>query len=126
MPTLTEAKDVGDLVGWEGPQQYSRKVVTIAAGSGALNIGAVLGEVTATEKFVPSPATGADGSQVASAVLLTPVDATAADAQAIVLKRLSIVRSFGLEYDASVDTAPEIADKHAQLEAVGIIVNPSA
>lgn len=127
MPTLTEGRDIGDVVAFEEQQQYSREVVTIASGAGVLEPGEVLGEVTASSKFVPSPDTGGDGSQTATAVLLTAVDATDADVVNVpVLARHAIVRSFGLSFDSSVDDAAKVATKHDQLKAVGILVSPSA
>jgi hypothetical protein len=55
------------------------RVRTIAAGGGVLPRGALLGKITATGKYILSLAAAADGSQVPDAVLLEPVDATAAD-----------------------------------------------
>ena len=85
-------------------------------------VGAVLGKITASGKYTLSPATGADGSQVASAVLLYDVDATLADATGIVVTRgPSIVSRAALAYDASVDDGAKITTKLGQLAAVGII-----
>jgi hypothetical protein len=85
-------------------------------------VGAVLGRITVSGKYTLSPATGADGAQVAIAVLLYPVNATLADAVGIVLVRgPSIVSRAGLAYDGTVNDAAKINAKIAQLATVGII-----
>lgn len=60
------------------------RVVAIAAGSGALEAGAVLGRIAAGGKFTLSRAAAADGSEDPSVILGEPVDATDADVPAVV------------------------------------------
>lgn len=60
------------------------RLVTVASGAGMLPAGAVLGRVTASKKFTLSAAASSDGSEAVRAVLAEPVDATAADVQAVV------------------------------------------
>ena len=79
MPVLTEPPSMGDVLKYEVNPNYTREVVTLLAGM-PYPVGSVLGKITASGKFTLSPATGADGSQVATAVLLYAVDATLADA----------------------------------------------
>ena len=79
MPVLTEPPSMGDVLKYEVNPNYSREVVTLLAGM-PYPVGSVLGKITASGKYTLSPATGADGSQVATAVLLYAVDATLADA----------------------------------------------
>ena len=121
MPVLTEPPSVGDVLKYEVNPNYTREVVTLLAGT-PYPVGSVLGRVTASGKFTLSPATGADGSQVATAVLLYAVDATLADAIGIVLVRgPAIVSRAALAYEATVNDAAKIAAKITQLAAVGII-----
>ncbi|SFT11708.1 head decoration protein [Methylobacterium sp. yr668] len=60
-----------------------QRVVTLASGAnlaGApLKRGALLGRVTATDKYILSVATASDGSQVPAAILAADTDASAAD-----------------------------------------------
>lgn len=60
-----------------------QRVVTLASGAnlaGApLKRGALLGRVTATDKYVPCVATASDGSQVPAAILAADTDASVAD-----------------------------------------------
>lgn len=60
------------------------RLVTIISGAGVLAAGAVLGRITASKKFTLSAAASSDGSEAVRAVLAEPVDATAADVQAVV------------------------------------------
>ena len=121
MPVLTEPPSMGDVLKYEVNPNYTREVVTLLAGM-PYPVGAVLGKITASSKYTLSPATGADGSQVATAVLLYAVDATLADAVGIVVARgPSIVSRAGLAYDATVDDSAKITTKIGQLAAVGII-----
>ena len=121
MPVLTEPPSMGDVLKYEVNPNYTREVITVLIGTNYPS-GAVLGRITASGKYTLSAATGADGAQVAVAVLLYPVNATLADAVGIVLVRgPSIVSRAGLAYDATVDDSAKITTKIGQLAAVGII-----
>ena len=121
MPVLTEQPSMGDVLKYEVNPNYSREVITQLQGQ-PYPVGSVLGKITASGKYTLSPATGADGSQVASAVLLYAVDATLADAVGIVIARgPSIVSRAGLAYEGTVNDAAKITAKIGQLAAVGII-----
>ena len=121
MPVLTEQPSMGDVLKYEVNPNYTREVITLLQGL-PYPVGSVLGKITASGKYTLSPATGADGSQVASAVLLYAVDATLADAVGIVVARgPSIVSRAGLAYEGTVNDAAKITAKIGQLAAVGII-----
>ena len=121
MPVLTEPPSMGDVLKYEVNPNYTREVITLQLGL-SYPAGSVLGRITASGKYTLSPATGADGSQVAMAVLLYAVDATLADAIGIVLVRgPAIVSRAGLAYDATVDDGAKITTKIGQLAAAGII-----
>ena len=121
MTVLTEAPSQGDVVKIQFDPNYTNEVITLLLGSN-YKAGSVLGKITASGKYTLSAATGADGAQVAVAVLLYPVNATLADAVGIVLVRgPSIVSRAGLAYEGTVNDAAKITAKIAQLAAVGII-----
>jgi hypothetical protein len=121
MPVLTEPPSIGDVLKYEVNPNYTRDVVTLLIGTNYPS-GAVLGRVTASGKHTLSPATRADGSQTAVAVLLYPVNATLADAVGIVVTRgPAIVSRAALAYEATVNDAAKIAAKITQLATVGII-----
>lgn len=66
------------LIGGAQPALFTKNVV-IASGAGKLGCGTVLGQITASGKYVKVDSTNEDGSQTAKAVLAYPVDATSAD-----------------------------------------------
>jgi hypothetical protein len=125
MPVLTEQPSMGDVLKYEVNPNYTREVVTLLIGT-SYPSGAVLGRITASGNYTLSAATGADGAQVAVAVLLYPVNATLADAVGIVVVRgPSIVSRAGLAYEGTVNDAAKITAKISQLAAVGIIARDS-
>ena len=117
MPVLTEPPSMGDVLKYEVNPNYTREVVTLLAGM-PYPVGAVLGRITASDKFKLATSGGTDGAQTASAVLLYAVDATLADATGIVVARgPAIVSRAALAYDATVDDAAKITTKIGQLAA---------
>ena len=121
MPVLTEPPSMGDVLKYEVNPNYTREVIILQLGL-SYPAGSVLGRITASGKYTLSPATGADGSQTAVAVLLYPVNATLADAVGIVVTRgPAIVSRAALAYEATVNDAAKIVAKITQLATVGII-----
>ncbi len=129
MPILTSPPTLGDLLKYELNGNYCRETVTLRAGA-SYPLGAVLGEVTATGKYILSPAAavaGDEGAEVARAVLLEAVDATGGDATGLILARgPAIVSKSALGFDASIGQPAEIAAKHAELAARGIVARDTA
>lgn len=80
--------------------------ITVAAGSG---------------KFVAAPATAADGSDVAAAILIGDTDATSADKAAVGFVRHGEVNTAHLRYAASVNSNPLKSAKLAQLRAKTVV-----
>lgn len=128
MTVLQNRIRAGGFIQSESNYARSRDMVTIdggTGGAGQLYAGTVLGKITASGKYVPSPATGGDGSQTAIAILWDDCDATAGDVVAGVVSRDCEVRAADLRFDASVNTDPEKETKYTELAAVGIIVRTS-
>ena len=129
MPVLTKSPTLGDLLKFELNGNYTREIVTLEAGT-EYALGSVLGRITASGKYRLSPAAevvGDEGAETAVAVLIERVDATAADAVAVVVARgPAIVSKAALVFDASVDQAAEVTAKHAQLVAAGIVPRETA
>ena len=126
---LISPATLGDLVKRESDPDYTRETVTLKAGT-AYPLGAVLGRITADGKYTFSPAastTGTEGAEIACAVLLHPVAASATDTQAVILARGQvIVADRALAFDATVTDAAALSLKHQQLAAHGIVVRPVA
>jgi len=126
---LISPATLGDLIKRESDPDYTRETVTLKAGT-AYPLGAVLGRITADGKYTFSPSastTGTEGAEIACAVLLHPVAASATDTQAVILARGQvIVADRALAFDASVTDAAAQSLKHQQLAAHGIVVRPVA
>ncbi|MBU2533321.1 MAG: head decoration protein [Alphaproteobacteria bacterium] len=107
----------------EASGNRSYENVVIASGAGELKPGAVLGMVTASDKYVGSTeaeVVGKEGAETATAILAYGVDATSADVEAVIMRRDGEVKKDFLVFDASVDNATKIAAKHTQLAAAGV------
>lgn len=129
MTVLTMSPTLGDLLKYELNGSYCREAVTLKAGANYA-LGSVLGKITASGKYRLAPAAeviGDEGAEIAAAVLIEPVDATTGDRTGPVIARgPAIVSRTALVFDASVDQPAEIAAKHAQLSAAGIVPRDTA
>jgi hypothetical protein len=126
MSVLTQPPTMGDVLKYELNPNFTRETVTLLAGTN-YRVGAVLGRITASGKMKLSTAAGTDGAQNAAGMLLDDVDATSADANAVVILRgPAIVSKAALVFDASVDDATKRAAKYAQLTGLGIIPRDTA
>lgn len=100
--------------------QLSRDAVTVSVGAGVgIKNGTVLGQITASKKYVPHNNGAADGSQTAKAVLLYDIEseAGARDVKATVYIRSAEVWGAMLNQGAGVT-----ADVVTELAAQNIIV----
>lgn len=107
----------------EASGKRSLDTLTIASGEGVLEPGTVLGEVTASKKFVASPNAvvgGKEGAETASAILCYRVDATDADVETVLVTTDAEVKSPMLLFEATVDDTAKQQAKLEQLRAVGI------
>lgn len=129
MPVLTKTPTLGDLLKYELNGNYCRETVTLAGGA-EYPLGAVLGRITASGTYRLSPAAavaGEEGAETAVAVLIAAVDATGGNATGLVVARGPVILSkAALVLDPSVDQEAEIAAKHDQLAAAGLVARESA
>lgn len=122
MSVVTEGRHTGHFLLSEANGTRSRDVVTLAAGSGDLAAGAVLGKITASSKFAPHAPSASDGSETAVAILLGNVSVpAAADVDAVVVARDAEVKAASLGFAAATDTDAEKTVVLAALAANGII-----
>lgn len=125
MPSITQAKNLGDLLKYEAPNLYSREAATVAAGQN-LQLGTVLGRKTADGKLYALAPNATDGTETAMGVLATDTDATLIDRDdAIAVARHAIVARNSLIWPTGI-TALQKAAAEAQLVALGILVRDSA
>jgi hypothetical protein len=122
MPVLTEGPRPGEFIMSEANWHRSRDNITIVAGSGKVAPGTVLGKITASGKYAPSPATGSDGSQTGAAINIHAVDATSVDVKVAAFTRDAEVNGKCLAYEATVNDDTKKAAKATHLAAAGIIV----
>jgi hypothetical protein len=129
MPTLVASPTLGDLLKYELNANFCRETVTLKAGTN-YPLGAVLGKITASGAHRLSPdaeVLGDEGAEVAIAVLLEAVDATAAEATGLVAARGPVILSeIALVFDASVDDGVKAAAKKADLAAAGLVIRITA
>lgn len=105
-------------------QSYCRAVVTYNGTAATLEVGRVLGKVTATGKYKIALQAAADGSQTADAiVLVSKTVALNTDTPVLAMVRGPAAVSFaGLVLDASYSTQAHKDAVAAALEAKGIQV----
>ena len=126
-PVFTEGKHAGEGIMSEAPGvgALSREVITIASGAGVIAPMTVLGKITATGKYIPSPASevvGSEGAETADAVNIYGVDATSADVEVTAIVRNAVLNGHELTYDASRNLAGEQLAARVDLAAKDVIV----
>lgn len=121
-PITDTGARAADFILMEDEANYSRDAIVIVSGSGVVLPGTVLGKITASGKYGPSPATGATGVETGVALNIYQVDATAADVRVAAITRKAQVNRNIIRYEATVNDDTKKAAKWTQLGAVGIIV----
>ena len=118
MVTLTEGRYASNWLKREADSLFSREEAVIASGAGVVVSGTVVGKITASGKYKPVTVAATDGSEDAAGIVMWDVDATSADAPAVIIARDAIVVHQGLKYGADVDTSGERAAIHTALGAL--------
>lgn len=88
---------------------FSQDEIIIASGAGQLKLGTVLGQITATKKYVLQDPAAADGSEVARAILGEAVLATSADVPVLGVIWGAIVVLPELHFKAGITEAEKAA-----------------
>lgn len=126
MNAINEPLNLGDLLKYEeGRLNYSREQVTVASGQN-LELGAVVGRVTATGKLKRFDPVATDGTEDVAGILLGAIDATLIERDAaLLLARHAIVASHAVVWPAGITAEQKVA-AIAALEARGILIRQSA
>lgn len=126
MTALNEPLNLGDLLKYEEDcLNYSRDQVTVAVGQ-ALELGAVVGRVTATGKIKRLDPAATDGTEAPAGILLGAIDASLIEHDdGLLLARHGIVATHAVTWPAAI-TAEQKAAAIAALEARGILIRQSA
>ncbi|MFN2310086.1 MAG: head decoration protein [Gammaproteobacteria bacterium] len=122
MTTFTEGPHPGGFLTWEVLRDYTRDTVMLASGTGKLAPGTVLGKITSGGKFTVLTPGATNGSQNAAGILWGHVDATDADAPAVVLVRgPAIANRHEITWPDGI-TEAQITTATAALTALGILL----
>jgi hypothetical protein len=126
MNAIQESPNLGDLLKYEEDcLNYSREIVTVAAGQN-LELGSVVGRITATNKIKRLDPVATDGSESPAGILLGNVDATLIERDdALLLTRHAVVASSAVVWPPGI-TAPEKEVVIASLASLGILIRQSA
>ena len=121
MTAITEGLNLGDLLKYEAPNLYSREQVTVVAGQN-LELGAVVGRITANAKFKVFDPAATDGSELPAGILLGACDATLIDRDdALLLARHGMVASNAVVWPAGL-TVEQKTTALAQMSSLGVLV----
>lgn len=99
---------------------YSLDEIVIVSGAGVVEPNTVLGKITASGKYQASDANATDGSEDPVGVLFNGVDATSADANAVMVSRMAELETDLLVWDSGNDST-DITNGLAALKALGLI-----
>ena len=122
---LHEPLNLGDLLKYEEGLHYSREQDTVAAGQ-SLELGALVGRVTATGKLKRLDPAATDGTEDVAGILLGAVDASLVERDdALLLVRHAIVASHAVVWPAAITPEQKTAAT-AALETRGILIRQSA
>ena len=125
MPTVTQPRNLGDLLKYEAPNLYSRDQDTVAAAQN-LPLGTVVGRETATAKLKALDLSATDGTETAVGVLGNDVDATLIDREdAILIARHAIVARGAVIWPTGISAADK-AEAVAQLATRGVLLRDGA
>lgn len=114
MTILTEGQHRAEFFLTDVEKNLSYEVVTLTGGD--YPAGKVLGQVTATGKFTEHDPGAADGTEVAAAILVDNVDASAADQSALVLNYHAAVKGASLQWKTGI-TAGQKTTAEGELAA---------
>lgn len=125
MPSITyPTRRAGCYLGESYALNVINQEIIIASGAGKVLAGTVLGQITASKKYVPHNPAATDGSQNAAAILFSGRDATSADATGVATVRgPATIFSNYLTYAAGISAANKTAADDA-LRAKGMGVLP--
>jgi hypothetical protein len=123
--SVAQPKTLGDVVVREADADFTFQDETVLNPGGAaatLEVGLVLGRVTASSKLVAHAPGAADGSQNAVAVLAERVTlAAGAEARKLTVSRLAILRDTQMIWAPGI-TAPQKTAAIAALDARHILI----
>lgn len=120
-PPQTEPNNLGDLLKFEADNLYSRDRVTVAARQ-ALQLGHVVGRVTATGHVAALDPAATDGREQAAGVVITPIiTADAPSPDGLIVARHATVADQALVWPTAITPEQRMACIQ-QLRAIGVLM----
>ena len=119
MASDVEAKQIGDIILWEGDMRYSRQMMTVKT-SATILIGEVCGDSTGITPLVADAGTPSDTD--ATVIALEGITSAAAGAKILCAVRLCIYNKDQVTYGA----ATTVAQADAALLALGMVAYDEA
>jgi len=113
-------KTYGDVVYFEEDHNFSKERVTVPDGF-TVELGEVLGKVTASGEYVPLDPAASDGSEIAAGIALTAKDLDIGDQVITVLVRHAIAKKDSLIWPDTI-SVPEQAAAEEQLVNMGVLL----
>jgi hypothetical protein len=120
MPVLIEPQQLSDVLHQEqeNPRYFSREVAQIPVGQ-MIEIGTVLGQITASKEYVPLDPAASDGSEIAAGIAMENVDTTKVSGLINIIVKNAYVKVEGLKFDSSL-TSADIETALQQLSKNGV------
>lgn len=110
MAVYTEANRQTEFLLMEEDGTISRDIVLLAANTGPLKSGTVLGRVTATGEYKPYDDANTDGSETALGILLLDAEASALPQAVTIIARLAEVKRDSLIFVTGADRLASLLD----------------
>ncbi len=120
MTCITEQNNLGDLLKYEVSNLYSRDQITVAKGQN-LSLGAVVSRKTDDDLIRALNPTATDGTEIAIGVVISDVDAKAADTKAVIITRIALLADHAVVWPAGINEEQK-TKAIKQLGIRGIIV----
>ncbi len=124
MAEINQPNTLGDGIRWEQSSDYSREKITVISGQD-LAVLTVIGLITASGKATLLAPAASDGSEVAAGIMVSPCDASAADAEGAAIVRDALIDPDSLAWPAGI-TAPQKTQALAELADLGIHARETA
>ncbi len=120
-PPVHEGQNLGDLLKFEADNLYSRDQVTVAADQ-VLQLGQVIGRITATGEVAALDPAATDGREVAAGVSIVSITTTTdSSPDGLIVARHATVADHALVWPVRA-TPEQRAAGTAQLNALGILM----
>lgn len=124
MPVQQEPVNLGDLLKYEASHYYSRDTAIVAAGQ-QLSLGTLVGQENSSGKLFALDPSKTDGTQNTVGILAADVDATLADAEALLVARHAIVSPEALIWPVGIN-ANKKNKAIEQLKELGVLIRVAA